>query len=1082
MRLYDRMTSRRPPSAARRLPQDGVVGQATRRDAGDHAAGDALSSPIVSINLQGPTSAPAAALPAAAQPVAVSAPSAAASIASLHAAAFASMLDPFAILSAIRDSAGLIADFDLTFVNGPLARLFGLTEEQARGGTLLTRLPAHASNGLFGAYRAVVETGQPYVHDELIYEDHLRDGRHVRLALDLRVVRLGDGVALTGREISAFLASQAALADSEERFRLLAERSRDVIFKFRSSPDFAFDYISPRVTELTGYTTAELLHDPELRKHLIHPDDVPELAARLADGTFFTGPWVVRWVHRNGSVLWMEHVTTEVLDAAGRRVSIEGVARDVTARILAREALVASERRFRNALDGIALHSLILDLEGRIVFANRHHLAATGWSEEDLVGSDAFVWLADGDDPDARRARYMRDVVAGVTIDRIETTWLTRAGDGILIAWTSSPILDDDGRLVAVSSVGEDVTARREAEAAQSRLIGAIDQASETIIVTDAAARVVYANPAFAQASGHRVEDLVGRDLWAFLRETGSTSLRRGLAGRLRSGRSWSGEWSLRRPDGIAHREEVTISPVRDVSGAISSFVCVGRDVSHVRQIQASLDLATRDRVAFAHALARLEQRPTPEETARDLTDALAEIAGVDVATVFTFDEPGVVRILASTAPGDYPVQAGEALPDGRATYLRARAAAGAWSEPFVERAEDGAYGAALGRFGLRAIAGASVHGADGPIALIMVSTTDEAAARRWSEQVPAVIEFAAAARGLIGGPLAARTCLRESANEIRRIIAAGAFETVFQPIVHLETGAAIGYEGLTRFRDGRRPDVVFEEAGRCGVGLELEAATLDRAMDASYALPVGSWLALNVSAGMVLEGDQLARILRRRTRPIVLELTEHDVIGDYSKVRSAVALLGPDVRTAVDDAGAGVANFTHIVELRPDFVKIDAGLVRGVNSDLTRQALIVGLHHFAHATSGWIIAEGVETEEERQTLIALDVKLAQGYLFGRPAAVEAWSRPGPRQRLRLADGVSSDGAAPPTLIASSPAISAATIEPTEQPALGGRGIVAASPRSRGRAQPAHIVAPVARTKRRSRGRDRPETRTPGTA
>jgi EAL domain-containing protein (putative c-di-GMP-specific phosphodiesterase class I) len=106
------------------------------------------------------------------------------------------------------------------------------------------------------------------------------------------------------------------------------------------------------------------------------------------------------------------------------------------------------------------------------------------------------------------------------------------------------------------------------------------------------------------------------------------------------------------------------------------------------------------------------------------------------------------------------------------------------------------------------------------------------------------------------------------------------------------------------------------------------------------------------------------------------------------------IASLGPDVRLAVDDAGAGVANFSHIVSLRPDFVKIDVSLVRGVNHDLTRQALIVGLRHFARATNGWLIAEGVETEEERQTLLGLDLEHGQGYLFGRPASASTWALP----------------------------------------------------------------------------------------
>ncbi len=85
------------------------------------------------------------------------------------------------------------------------------------------------------------------------------------------------------------------------------------------------------------------------------------------------------------------------------------------------------------------------------------------------------------------------------------------------------------------------------------------------------------------------------------------------------------------------------------------------------------------------------------------------------------------------------------------------------------------------------------------------------------------------------------------------------------------------------------------------------------------------------------------------------------------------------------DDAGAGIANFAHIVELRPHFVKIDIGLIRGVNADLTRQALIVGLNHFAESTGCTLIAEGIETQAEDATLRSLGLHLGQGYLFGRP-------------------------------------------------------------------------------------------------
>src|SRR6185295_903619 len=91
-----------------------------------------------------------------------------------------------------------------------------------------------------------------------------------------------------------------------------------------------------------------------------------------------------------------------------------------------------------------------------------------------------------------------------------------------------------------------------------------------------------------------------------------------------------------------------------------------------------------------------------------------------------------------------------------------------------------------------------------------------------------------------------------------------------------------------------------------------------------------------------------LAAVLARRDRSIVLEVTEHVPIDDYRAVRSAIDRQGPDVRIAVDDAGAGIANFSHLVELRPRIVKIDASLIRELDTDLARQAVLVGFVHFA--------------------------------------------------------------------------------------------------------------------------------------
>jgi len=96
-----------------------------------------------------------------------------------------------------------------------------------------------------------------------------------------------------------------------------------------------------------------------------------------------------------------------------------------------------------------------------------------------------------------------------------------------------------------------------------------------------------------------------------------------------------------------------------------------------------------------------------------------------------------------------------------------------------------------------------------------------------------------------------------------------------------------------------------------------------------------------------------------------------------------------------VDDAGVGFSSLRHILELHPAFVKLDRSLVAGLESDPARQAMIVGLRHFALATGCRLIAEGVETEAELSVLRTLEIGLGQGYLLGRPLPVDEVCRPG---------------------------------------------------------------------------------------
>jgi EAL domain-containing protein (putative c-di-GMP-specific phosphodiesterase class I) len=146
------------------------------------------------------------------------------------------------------------------------------------------------------------------------------------------------------------------------------------------------------------------------------------------------------------------------------------------------------------------------------------------------------------------------------------------------------------------------------------------------------------------------------------------------------------------------------------------------------------------------------------------------------------------------------------------------------------------------------------------------------------------------------------------------------------------------------------------------------------------------------------MAGEPLRSLISGVSRRLVFEVTEHTAIADYPAFRLAMAALGPKVQLAVDDAGVGFASLNHILQLRAAFVKLDRLLIGGLESDHARQAMIVGLRHFARETGCRLIAEGIETEAELTVLRSLDIRLGQGFLLGRPVPVEE-ARPSRRPR-----------------------------------------------------------------------------------
>lgn len=212
----------------------------------------------------------------------------------------------------------------------------------------------------------------------------------------------------------------------------------------------------------------------------------------------------------------------------------------------------------------------------------------------------------------------------------------------------------------------------------------------------------------------------------------------------------------------------------------------------------------------------------------------------------------------------------------------------------------------------------------------------------------------------------------------------------VFQPIVSIE-GRTYGYEALLRVLEPAfptPPDFVHA-AERLGRLRDLGAAVRNAVAIAAVDAPPDAVLFVNLHPMDLLDEDlfradaPLARIAHR----VVFELTERatlEEIDDLQQRRTRLRDLG--YRIAIDDLGAGYSGLSSLIGLDPELVKLDMSLVRGVDGDVARQSIVGALARMIRELGKQLIAEGVETTQERDMLVSLGCTLLQGYLFARPA------------------------------------------------------------------------------------------------
>jgi len=424
------------------------------------------------------------------------------------------------------------------------------------------------------------------------------------------------------QEIAERTRAEAALRTSEERLKLALEAVNDGLWDWNLVTGEI--YRSPRWQTMLGFDPGGVAGNLEAWEELVHPDDrsrvthdwdehrqgrTPSYATEHRIRTQY-GEWI--WVLDRGRVVER--------DEDGRPLRAVGTQTDITERVQSQQELRIRDSAIASSISAIA----ISDLDGNLTYVNPAFLEIWGYEDEmEILGRQAVEFW--------RTADRAADVVQTL---RKEGGWfgelVAKRKDGTHcdIQVAASLVTDRTGLPVGMMSSFLDIAERKQAVAEISRLAAAVDQATETIMITNLDGDIVYANPCFEASSGYTVAEVLGQNPRFLKSGYQDTAFYQDLWDTITAGQTWKGTFINKRKDGSEYHEAATIFPVTDPTGQIINYAAVKRDITEQVRAEAALRESEARYRAVVEGQTELICRSLPDLTLDFVNEAYCSYYG----------------------------------------------------------------------------------------------------------------------------------------------------------------------------------------------------------------------------------------------------------------------------------------------------------------------------------------------------------------------------------------------------------------------------------------------------------------------